>query len=457
MEFSTENLKPIAEEMTAIIMQKLAGKEEYKEREIENEIRKQLFELGRLTFGMVLSQADGMPEREIACECGGTLYYQRRRPAQVISVFDRVEYERNYYAGCQCGQGKAPLDEQLGLQPNQVTSGLASLLGMAGIELAFDYSSRWLAPFLLFEVSENTIRKETQRYGELQIERETDWIIQSQDPVALQVRLRTEKKKPKRVYGSIDGATVRIEERSQNENTTEKWREMKVGCWYQVEPVPKSQHTKRHQHKSTIGHQALRAHDMHYFCDIAEVDDFAPLFWATSCQAKVDLAEEVVFVCDGAKWIWRLVETYFPHAVQILDWFHAEERLEKVANDVFPSDQAKEWINDLSTAMWEGDTNFVIAACENLAANSETAAQAVTYFRNNQARMQYDRFRQMGYMIGSGTVESGCKQIITHRLKRSGAQWNLQGARLTAKARAAWLSGDWEVLCSFRDHLPLAA
>jgi hypothetical protein len=162
MEFSRKNLKSIAEEISVIILQKLAGKEEYKEREIENEIRKQLFELGRLTFGMVLRQADGMPERKIRCDCGGILYYQRRRPAQVISLFDRVEYERNYYAGCECGKGKAPLDKWLGLQPNQVTSGLASLLGMAGIELAFDYSSGWLAPFLLFEVSENTIRKETQ-------------------------------------------------------------------------------------------------------------------------------------------------------------------------------------------------------------------------------------------------------------------------------------------------------
>jgi len=80
----------------------------------------------------------------------------------------------------------------------------------------------------------------------------------------------------------------------------------------------------------------------------------------------------------------------------------------------------------------------------------------VTYFRNNAHRMQYDRFRKMGYMIGSGTVESACKQIVTQRLKRSGAQWNVQGAVLTAKARAAWLSGDWHQLSSLRDRLPLA-
>lgn len=456
MEFNIERLKPLAEEMAMIIRQELADQEGYTERAIENEIRKQLHELGRQAFGIVLSQSDGVGEREMPCECGGTLKYQRRRPAQVISLFGRVVYQRSYYAGCACGNGKAPLDERLGLQPNQVTSGLASLLGMAGIELAFDYASDWLSPFLLFEVSENTIRKETQGYGKLQIKREDEWIQQSQDPSALQVRMRTEQERPKRMYGSIDGAHVRIEERSKTEITPEKWREMKVGCFYQVEPVPQNQHTKRHRRKQARGQPALRAKEMRYFCDIAEVDDFAPLLWATGCQVNADLAQEIVFVCDGAKWIWRLVETYYPQAIQILDWYHAEERLEKVADEVFPPDQAKSWLADVLTAMWEGDTHFVITACKNLSSQSKVAAQALTYFQNNAHRMQYDIYRKQGYMIGSGTVESGCKQIVTQRLKRSGAQWNVLGARLTAKARAAWLSGDWEDLCSRRDQLPLA-
>ena len=66
------------------------------------------------------------------------------------------------------------------------------------------------------------------------------------------------------------------------------------------------------------------------------------------------------------------------------------------------------------------------------------------------------RFRAAGYMIGSGTVESGCKQIVTQRLKLPGAQWEVSGAVQTAKARAAWLSGHWQSLCNQRSALPLA-
>jgi hypothetical protein len=70
--------------------------------------------------------------------------------------------------------------------------------------------------------------------------------------------------------------------------------------------------------------------------------------------------------------------------------------------------------------------------------------------------MQYKKFRLAGYLIGSGTVESACKQIVTQRLKKPGAQWNVEGAVQTAKARAVWLSGDWESLCLRRAALPLA-
>ncbi|MCJ7433072.1 MAG: ISKra4 family transposase, partial [Anaerolineales bacterium] len=76
---------------------------------------------------------------------------------------------------------------------------------------------------------------------------------------------------------------------------------------------------------------------------------------------------------------------------------------------------------------------------------------------NNIERMRYAQFRTSGFMIGSGIIESGCKQIVTQRLKLPGAQWPLDGAILIAKARAAWMSGNWQKLVSARSLLSLAA
>ncbi len=59
---------------------------------------------------------------------------------------------------------------------------------------------------------------------------------------------------------------------------------------------------------------------------------------------------------------------------------------------------------------------------------STAARKAVTYFTNNQHRMDYPTYRENGYQIGSGTIESACKQIVTQRLKVSGAIWELDNA-----------------------------
>jgi hypothetical protein len=70
--------------------------------------------------------------------------------------------------------------------------------------------------------------------------------------------------------------------------------------------------------------------------------------------------------------------------------------------------------------------------------------------------MDYPTYRKRGYQIGSGTIESAAKQIGTMRMKVAGAIWNKSSARKVAKARAAYLSNEWDALATHR-AIPLAA
>ena len=219
---------------------------------------------------------------------------------------------------------------------------------------------------------------------------------------------------------------------SRNGSEKEKRREIKVGCWYGVEAVPKSQQRRHQRMKTEFGQQALRTRDMSYYCEIEIAEMFGDLFWASGCQRQADPAAEVVFVCDGAHKNWRLIELYYPQATQFVDWFHAEERLEKVAQEALSWESAQEWLERVRTCSWESDPSFVIRACQKLAAHSQEAGQAATCFSNKAERMAYVLYRRPGYMIGSGPVESGCIQIVTQGLKRAGAQWLVAGANQTA-------------------------
>lgn len=447
MKFSTEAVEKMAELMVQEMNK--VGAEGQGIREVETAMRELVREVGAQALGKYLEQKDEqLGEQEVVCECGEAMSYLCKRPATIVSVFGRVSYRRGYHLCEQCHARQSPLDRKMGIEAGQVTAGLAELLALAGVEIAFEEATRWLEHYLLFRVSDNTLRKETERFGELQEVQETEWKEKSQEVSWLQQRQRELGKQPGRWYGSLDGVMAPL---------VGEWRELKNIAWYRVEQVRSYQ--KRRRHARRVGEQNdLQAQDITYVCDFKTGDEFGDLFWASACQHQADLYDELVFVCDGAVWIWKLIERHFPHAVQIVDWYHASEYLPPIAETAFSpgTPQYHAWLENARSLLWEGQIDKLIHACQQLSSQATTAVhKAVTYFSNNQKRMDYARFRQQGYFIGSGTVESAGKQIATLRLKRAGARWTERGALLTAKARAAWLSGGWELLASKRAALPL--
>lgn len=463
MKYNIEKINQIGK-MLAEVIEEAAGQTEAESvriGDIEMALRESLVVIGKSALKQFLENADGELEAEMECACGGKLKYQRRRAATIWSVFGKVVYKRAYYAGCGCQKGQAPVDRRYGIEAGKVTAGLAHLIALSGIKEAFDEGRKWLKEYLLFEVSENTIRSETQKMGELQQEADETLVTDMQDEKKLQQRERSQPAAPDILYGSIDAAKVRIEPRDPEEKAAENretWRDMKAGCWYEGEMVPVVQQSTRQKEKAQREEVVLRAKNKKYFCDIAEAQEFGKLLWATGCAVGADRARLLVFICDGAVWIWNLIAQYFPNAIQIVDWYHAADRLKRIAEEAFPTlEERHDWLAQVTEDLWQGRVELVIESCRLLAQQSKLAQQSITYFSNNIERMRYDQFRAANLLIGSGVIESGCKQIVTQRLKLPGAQWHLDGAILTAKARAAWMSGEWHKLVSARSLLPLAA
>jgi len=463
MKYNIEKINEISKLLGEVVEDaiKTEGQAEVLIGDVEMALRESLREIGCNALKSFLENADGEVAAEIECACGGKLKYQRRREATIWSVFDKVVYKRAYYAECACGKGCAPVDRRYGIEPGKVTAGLADLIALSGINKAFDDGRKWLKEFLVFEVSENTVRAETQKMGELQRQADTELVKETQDESGLQKRERSQQPVPDILYGSIDAAKVRIEPRDEKEKAIENretWRDLKAGCWYEGEIVPNRQQSVRQQDKAQREGVVLRAKNQQYFCDIEKAEQFGKILWATGCAMGADRARILVFICDGAVWIWNLIVHYFPNAIQIVDWYHATDRLKRIAEEAFSNlIERQAWLESLTEDLWQGKVELVIEACQTLAKESNLAKQSLAYYGDNIERMRYAQFRTAGYLIGSGVIESGCKQIVTQRLKLPGAQWNLDGAILTAKARAAWMSGNWQKLVSARSLLPLAA
>ncbi len=59
------------------------------------------------------------------------------------------------------------------------------------------------------------------------------------------------------------------------------------------------------------------------------------------------------------------------------------------------------------------------------------------YFTTNANRMLYATFQLNGFHIGSGSVESACKQYGQGRLKQAGMRWKNDGIEAIAHLRSA--------------------
>ena len=60
--------------------------------------------------------------------------------------------------------------------------------------------------------------------------------------------------------------------------------------------------------------------------------------------------------------------------------------------------------------------------------------------------MNCAEIKSRGYPIGSGVVESACKQIVSERMKLSGMRWKKEGGQHTMTLRRLLLSQIWEAV-----------
>ena len=374
-----------------------------------------------------LHQAGVVCEQAGCVQAGRPMRRTARRMAQVTTICGTVRFRRGEYQG-DCGHRRRPLDEALGLRPGQPDPYLEGLLAELGAQTSFKRGARWFH----VEVSPNTVRRATVAWGERLAQEE-----QAHDEASAE-RSGPPGPGPKRVYGAMDGGFVPVRT---GENGTEGWREAKRVAWFQEGKPYRS--GKEGQEKAE-----RRAEVVKVAGTLGAKEDFGKVLWASGEAYGANRAAEVVIVGDGAAWIWDLVRTYYPQAVEILDWSHAVGRLHQVRRAVWGEDEPAgwAWAEGATAALWAGEVAGVLQACEALAqrggAGAEEAAKAVRYFERHSQRIRYDRFREAGYFIGSGVIESQVKQVVTGRLKVAGAQWKIASGEAVLKARCAWLHGD---------------
>lgn len=227
---------------------------------------------------------------------------------------------------------------------------------------------------------------------------------------------------------SMDGGMVHIR--------GEGWKEFKAGVVYDVEQRPgrDPQTGELTELPCTTTRQ--------YTAVLGDAGHFAPALWALAVAHDLPRAARSSVTADGAEWIWNLAQDLFPDSTQIVDWYHATQHLAQAAHALFTDDeaQAMQWYRQMQTPLFRGEIWRITHPLQ--AAGLTDHAR---YFEHHQRRMQYHEFREQGWLIGSGPVESEIKQFKA-RLTGPGMRWARPNAERMLIIRSAVLSDDFDAL-----------
>jgi len=292
---------------------------------------------------------------------------------------------------------------------------MQELMVFAGTTDCYGKCNEIIGKFLSIEVSAAQVYRVTEAYG-AELSQTMDATQRTLPPA----------RDDETVYIEADGAMVLTRD--------EGWKEVKTGRIFKsgdcIDPNGKEGCIRHSQYLSYLG-------DCKTFT--GQMDD---LLFNYGLSDK-----RLVFLSDGATWIRNWVADAYPGAVSILDYYHACEHLYTFTDAFFNKDRhkAEQWAKCQKKLLLSGQVKQVIANIGKLAGKgNKEATHLIEYYKSNQNRMDYKRYRKIGIgIIGSGAIESAQRTVVQKRMKLSGQRWSITGAQHMLQLRTTYMNEQW--------------
>jgi hypothetical protein len=252
----------------------------------------------------------------------------------------------------------------------------------------------------------------------------------------------------RRVVISTDGGRIRLRETKRGPKTkkgrrryTGAWREPKVLLIYVVDAEGKREASFAPMIDATLkGPDAVFA-----------------LLRTYLQRLQITQADRVLFIADGAPWIWKRVPLLVQalglaseQVHELLDFYHAAEHLGKVSalRKDWSAKARSRWRNQQRRLLLQGEVERVIAAVRELCRgrNSKEIRKHRDYLIKNQSRMAYAKLAALKLPIGSGAIESTVRRVVNLRLKGASIFWCRASAEAILLLRSYYKAGRWNLL-----------
>jgi hypothetical protein len=406
---------------------------------LEMAVRSTMHDIGAVFLSQLIDvDRGGHKGPFVDCGHGHKAEFLEYRTKTVTTVLGPLELRRAYYHCQACSAGVIPKDQELDVVGSSLSPGVRRMIGRVGGKEAFKQGREDLEELAGISVTTKQVERVAEGIGE-----QVRMLWTEEIQAAMHDKLAGVSQVP-RMYIAIDGTGVPVvpweleSRKGKGDDGKAKTREAKLGCVFTQTSFDDKGRPLRDPKSTT------------YVGAIETAEECGRRIYAEAIRRGLKLAGDISVLGDGAKWIWGIASEHFPGATEVLDLYHARERVSDIGKLVYRSgtDAAKAWNLERYKEIDAGNVENLLKALGQLSPPSIEAEEeirlAIGYFETNTERMRYDVFRKLGLFVGSGVVEAGCKTVVGDRLKRSGMQWSVEGANQIIALRCCQLSGRWD-------------
>jgi hypothetical protein len=344
-----------------------------------------------------------------------------------------------------CGKWRYPADAVLGLEETAGYSPrVQEMAALLASKMPVEEASAVLEHLTGVKLPRATLDREAKRQGERarRLRRQADEQA-SVEPVQEELVLE-----PYQMIIQIDAWNIRERDEwgksqalRQQGQEPERWHWVYTGTCFRLD----------HRGKTAGGRPIIS--ERGFVATREGIEGLREQLHAEALRRGLGQAAGALVIGDGAVWIWRLADDRFKEARQRLDFYHAVQHLAAVGRALFgeDKDKLKGWLRPLVQQLKNESAIKVVERLEGILAQmpAGTSAQAlqkeVNYFQEHRDRMDYAQAQKRGEPIGSGAVESTCRQAQC-RFKRPGQYWSQQGDEALLCLETFWRNGRWNLL-----------
>lgn len=397
---------------------------------------------------------DGTPPRCPRCQ-GALSRVTRGHERTIESRFGPIVIRRSYGYCARCEQWFFPADFALGLDKNAGASpSVAEAAALTVSKMPAPDAAAVLERLTGIKIPPATLERQARREGKKALEKRDKMDEKACDPqgrwaVTNQIGASLPRE-PFTVVIEIDAWNVREREAGWGKKPAERAAAAeKAHAWHYVWGATVFRLGERVQKDGSK--RAIIA-SRGTVMTRGGADALGRQTFAEAVRQGMMLAEHVLVVADGALWIWNMVGDRFSFAKQRLDFYHASQHLWAVANEIHGADtpQAKAWVEPLLHQLRHGGEAGVLETLDDLCAavgetHKELVEREAAYFEKNKERLDYENGAKQGEPIGSGAMESTCRQYQC-RFKRPGQFWTTEGDEALMALETFWRNGRWQIL-----------